>query len=129
MDVMDRALNDPTVLVEAQRQITNKTATSLVPVVPQESSEVLPQNGMGCTAAVLPLGLLGLGTPGIGWLLGGPVRGWLHHGVRTGDVGWSTSAAPGWHVEVVGRPRKSERGAKIKKRHNQRLQHAKAFHG
>jgi hypothetical protein len=47
MEIMDRALNNPAALVEPRRKITNKTATSLVPEIPQESSEVVPQYGMG----------------------------------------------------------------------------------
>jgi hypothetical protein len=54
MDIMDRALNDPASLVEARREITNKTATSLVPEIPQESSEVLPQYGLPLVPSFSP---------------------------------------------------------------------------
>jgi hypothetical protein len=48
---------------------------SLSPVTPTASPKNDLQYGMDGAAAPLD-----------GWVLGGPVVGWLHHGVRTGDV-------------------------------------------
>ena len=86
METMERALKD-IALVEANDdnllwKHDIKNAASLVPEIPQEKSKMLPQYGMGW----MFVGLVGGGALRDGWFLGGSVVGWLHHGVRTGDV-------------------------------------------